>query len=306
MKIFLAGHKGLVGSAILRKLKQKNYKHIITADKKKLNLLDQKKVYGFLKKKKPDVVIIAAAKVGGVLNNYTYGADFIYENLQIQTNLIHGSFKNKVKKLIFLGSSCIYPKNSKQPMKEEYLLNGKLEKTNEPYAVAKIAGIKMCEAFNNQYNTNYVCLMPTNSYGPNDNYNLLKSHFFPALIRKAHHCKVKNKKILEVWGSGKPLRELIFVDDIADACIFFMKKNTKYHLINIGVGKDMSIKEYAKFLIKKLNLKVKIKFNKSRPDGTFKKVLDISRAKKLGWKAKTSLNEGFDITYKDFLKKKIL
>ena len=224
MKIYLAGHTGLVGSAILRKLKEKKYNKIITANRKKLNLLDQKKVNKFLKRNKPDVVIIAAAKVGGVLNNYTYRADFIYENLQIQNNLIYGSYINKVKKLIFLGSSCIYPKNSQQPIKEEYLLSGKLEHTNEPYAIAKIAGIKMCEAFNKQYNTNYLCLMPTNTYGPNDNYDLLKSHFFPALIRKAHECKSKNKKSIEVWGSGKPLRELIFVDDIADACVYFMRK----------------------------------------------------------------------------------
>jgi GDP-L-fucose synthase len=303
MKIFLAGHKGLVGSAILRKLKQKNFKNIITADRKKLDLLNQKKVYEFLSRYKPDIVIIAAAKVGGVLNNYTYGADFIYENLQIQNNLIHGSFVNKVKKLIFLGSSCIYPKNSKQPIKEDYLLNGKLEKTNEPYALAKIAGIKMCEAFNKQYSTNYLCLMPTNTYGPGDNYDLLKSHFFPALIRKAHECKLKNKKSIEVWGSGKPLRELIFVDDIADACVYFMRKKIKYSLVNIGTGKDMTIKKYVNFLLKKLNLKVKIKFNTSRPDGIYRKVLDVKRAKKLGWKAKISLDEGFDITYRNFLKK---
>ena len=303
MKIFLAGHKGLVGSAILRKLKQKNFKNIITADRKKLDLLDQKKVCEFLSRYKPDIVIIAAAKVGGVLNNYTYGADFIYENLQIQNNLIHGSFINKVKKLIFLGSSCIYPKNSKQPIKEDYLLNGKLEETNEPYAIAKIAGIKMCEAFNKQYNTDYLCLMPTNTYGPGDNYDLLKSHFFPALIRKAHECKLKNKKSIEVWGSGKPLRELIFVDDIADACVYFMRKKIKYSLVNIGTGKDMTIKKYVNFLLKKLNLKVKIKFNTSRPDGIYRKVLDVKRAKQLGWKAKISLDKGFDITYRNFLKK---
>ena len=303
MKIFLAGHKGLVGSAILRKLKKKNYKNIIIADRKKLDLLNQRSVYKFLKKNKPDIVIIAAAKVGGVLNNSRYGADFIYQNLQIQNNLINGSYINKIKKLIFLGSSCIYPKNSKQPIKEEYLLNGKLEETNEPYAISKIAGIKMCEAFNKQYNTNYLCLMPTNTYGPNDNYDLLKSHFFPALIRKAHECKLKNKKSIEVWGSGKPSRELIFVDDIADACIYFMKKKIKYSLLNIGTGKDMTIKNYVDFILKKLNLKVKVNFNKSRPDGVYRKVLDVKRAKQLGWKAKISLDEGFDITYRNFLKR---
>ncbi|MFL2894307.1 MAG: GDP-L-fucose synthase family protein [Candidatus Pelagibacter sp.] len=303
MKIFLAGHKGLVGSAILRKLKKKNYKNIIIADRKKLDLLSQSSVYKFLKKNKPDIVIIAAAKVGGVLNNSRYGADFIYENLQIQNNLINGSYINKIRKLIFLGSSCIYPKNSKQPIKEEYLLNGKLEETNEPYAISKIAGVKMCEAFNKQYNTNYLCLMPTNTYGPNDNYDLLDSHFFPALIRKAYECKLKGKKSIEVWGSGKPLRELIFVDDIADACIYFMTKKIKYSLVNIGVGKDMTIKKYVNFLLKKLNLKVKIKFNTSRPDGVYRKVLNVNRAKKLGWKAKINLDKGFDITYRDFLKK---
>ena len=302
-KIFLAGHRGLVGSAILRKLIKKNYKNIILADKKKLNLLDQKKVFNFLRKKKPKIVIIAAAKVGGIYHNSTKGAEFIYENLQIQNNLIHGSFKNNIKKLVFLGSSCIYPKNSKQPIKEEYLLSGKLEESNLPYATAKIAGIKMCEAYNKQYKTNYICLMPTNTFGPNDNYNLLNSHFFPALIKKAHECKINNKKTIEVWGSGKPFREIIFVDDLADACIFFMNKNIKEPLINIGSGKDMRIRDYVRFLIKKLDLKVKIKFIKSKPDGVFRKVLDVSKAKKYGWKAKTSLNDGFNITYKDFLKK---
>ncbi len=305
MKIFLAGHKGLVGSAILRKLKKEKKIKIITADKKKLDLLKQESVFKFLKKNKPNIVINAAAKVGGILHNNLNRADFIYENLQIQNNLIHGSYKNKVKKLIFLGSSCIYPKKSKQPIKEDYLLSGKLEQTNEPYAIAKISGIKMCEAYNRQYNTNYICLMPTNTYGPNDNYNLLNSHFFPALIRKVHECKKKNKKTLEVWGTGKPLRELIFVDDIADACLYFMKKKKlKHYLINIGTGKDMKIKDYVNFLVKKINLKVKIKYNTSRPDGVYKKVLDVSRARKLGWKSKTSLDKGFEITYKDFLKNK--
>mgnify|MGYP001192332549 FL=1 len=304
-KIFLAGHKGLVGSAILRKLINDNYKNIIIADKKKLNLLDQNKVFKFLKKKKPDIVIIAAARVGGILHNTTNGADFIYQNLQIQNNLIHGSFKNKVNKLIFLGSSCIYPKFSKQPIREDYLLDGKLEETNTSYATAKIAGVKMCEAYNNQYKTNYICLMPSNVYGPNDNYDSNNSHFFPALIKKAHECKVKKKKYLEVWGTGKSFRELIYVDDVADACIFFMNKKTKETLINIGSGKDMRIKDYAKFIIKKLNLDVKLKFNLSKPDGVYRKLLDISLAKKYGWKSKTSLSNGFDLTYTAFLNNKI-
>ena len=302
MSIFLAGHKGLVGSAILRKLKKKKYKKIITIDRKNLDLLDQKSVLNFLKKKKPKIVIIAAAKVGGVHHNNIHGADFIYENLQIQNNLIHGSFMNNVKKVIFLGSSCIYPKKSKQPIKEKYLLSGKLEETNEPYAIAKIAGVKMCEAYNKQYKTNFLSLMPTNTYGPNDNYDTYNSHFFPALIKKAHECKIKNKKIFKVWGSGKPLRELIFVDDIADACIFFMNKNIKDTIINIGSGKDMRIKDYVNFLIKKLEIKVKIKYDDKKPDGVFRKVLDVSVAKKYGWKSKISLEKGFDITYKDFVK----
>jgi len=302
MKIFLAGHKGLVGSAIYRKLIEKKYKNIITIDKKKLDLLDQNSVFKFIKKKKPDIVIIAAARVGGVYHNNIHGADFIYENLQIQNNLIHGSFKNKVKKVIFLGSSCIYPKKSKQPIKEKYLLTGKLEETNEPYAIAKIAGVKMCEAYNRQYKTNYICIMPSNAYGPNDNYHSLNSHFFPALIKKAHECKIKNKKFFELWGTGKPLRELIYVDDVADACVYFMKKNTKETLINIGTGKDMRIRDYAKFLIKKLNLKVKIKYNKKKPDGVYRKLLDVKLAKKYGWKSKFTLDKGFEITYRDFLK----
>ena len=302
MKIFLAGHKGLVGSAIYRKLIEKKYKNIITIDKKKLDLLNQNSVFKFINKKKPDIVIIAAARVGGVYHNNIHGADFIYENLQIQNNLIHGSFKNKVKKVMFLGSSCIYPKKSKQPIKEKYLLTGKLEETNEPYAIAKIAGVKMCEAYNRQYKTNYTCIMPSNAYGPNDNYHPLNSHFFPALIKKAHECKIKNKKIFELWGTGEPLRELIYVDDVADACVYFMKKNTKETLINIGTGKDMRIRDYAKFLIKKLNLKVKIKYNKKKPDGVYRKVLDVKLAKKYGWKSKFTLDKGFEITYRDFLK----
>ena len=303
MSIFLAGHNGLVGSAIHRKLLKKKYKNIITIDRKKLDLLNQQAVFNFIKRKKPKIVIIAAAKVGGVHHNNIHGADFIYENLQIQSNLIYSSFKNKVKRIIFLGSSCIYPKKSKQPINERYLLSGKLEETNEPYSVAKIAGIKMCQAFNKQYKTKYLCLMPTNTYGPNDNYDAQNSHFFPALIKKAHECKIKKKKVFKVWGSGKPMRELIFVDDIAEACIFFMNKNIKESLINIGTGKDIRIKDYVSFLIKKLKLKVQIKYDKSKPDGVFRKVLDTKLAKQYGWKPLFSLEKGFEITYKDFVKK---
>ena len=302
MKIFLAGHKGLVGSAILRNLKKKKYS-IITAERKNLDLLDQSKVYAFLKKNKPSTVIIAAARVGGIFANQTYGGEFIYENLQIQNNLIHGSFSNGIKNLIFLGSSCIYPKNSKQPIKEKYLLSGELEETNEPYAVAKIAGVKMCEAFNKQFGTNYKCLMPTNAYGPNDNYDLNNSHFFAALIHKAHLCKIKKKGYIKIWGSGKPLRELIYVDDLADACIYFMNKKTNHTLINIGSGIDHSIKYYTNFILKKLKLKIPIKFDLTKPDGVKRKLLDITLAKKYGWEPKISLSDGFDRTYTEFIKK---
>ena len=302
MKIFLAGHKGLVGSAILRNLKKNKYS-IITAERKNLDLLDQNKVYSFLKKSKPNTVIIAAARVGGIFANQNYGGEFIYENLQIQNNLIHGSYTSGIKNLIFLGSSCIYPKNSKQPIKEEYLLSGRLEETNEPYAVAKIAGVKMCEAFNKQFGTNYKCLMPTNTYGPNDNYDLYHSHFFPALIHKAHLCKIKKKKHIKIWGSGKPLRELIYVDDLADACIYFMNKKTKHTLINIGSGTDHSIKYYTNFILKKLKLEIPIKFDITKPDGVKRKLLDTTLAKKYGWKPKTSLSDGFDRTYAEFIKK---
>ena len=303
MKIFLAGHNGLVGSAILRALKKSNKYSILTAERKNLDLLNQKKVFSYLKKNKPNTVIIAAARVGGIWANQSYGGEFIYENLQIQNNLIHGSYSNGIKNLIFLGSSCIYPKNSKQPIKEEYLLSGKLEETNEPYAVAKIAGVKMCEAYNKQFGTNYKCIMPANTYGPNDNYDLNKSHFFPALLRKAHLCKIKKKKDIKIWGSGKPLRELIYVDDLAEACIYFMNKNTDHPLINIGSGKDYSIKYYTNFILKKLKLDLEIKFDLTKPDGVKRKLLDITLAKRYGWEPRISLSDGFDKTYSEFIKK---
>jgi GDP-L-fucose synthase len=300
-KIYVAGHKGLVGSAIVRRLKFNNYKNILTINRKYLDLSDQKKVYQFLKKNKPKAIIIAAARVGGIVANNKYRADFISENLIIQSNLIHGAFLNKIKNLIFLGSSCVYPRNCKQPIKEDYLLNSSLEYTNEPYAIAKIAGIKMCENYNLQYNTNYKSLMPTNTYGPRDNYNSETSHFFSAIIKKVYEAKIKNRKTITLWGTGKAKRELIYVDDLADACIFFMVKKTKETLINIGSGKDFTIKDYANFIIKSLNLNIKIKFDKSKPDGTPRKLLDISLAKKYGWFPKISLKEGFVRAYESFV-----
>jgi GDP-L-fucose synthase len=302
-KIFLAGHNGLVGSAILRRLNILGYKNILTVDKKKLDLTNQNKVFLFLKRNKPQAIIIAAAKVGGINANNKYRADFIYENLAIQNNLIHSAFLNKIKNLIFLGSSCVYPKNSKQPIKEKYLLTGLLEHTNEPYAIAKIAGIKMCESYNIQYGTNYKCLMPSNTYGPNDNYNLQNSHFFPALIRKIHHSKIKKVNKIILWGTGKPKRELIYVDDVADACIFFLNKKTKESLINIGTGKDIKIEQYAKSIMKFLNIKINIHFDKTKPDGTPRKLLDTTIAKKYGWRPKIGLKDGFFLTYADYLKK---
>ena len=302
-KIFIAGHNGLVGSAILRRLNILGYKNILTVDKKKLDLTNQKKVFLFLKRNRPQAIIIAAAKVGGIYANNKYRADFIYENLAIQNNLIHSAFLNKIKNLIFLGSSCVYPKNSKQPIKEKYLLTGLLEHTNEPYAIAKIAGIKMCESYNIQYGTNYKCLMPSNTYGPNDNYNLQNSHFFPALIRKIHDSKIKKANKIILWGTGKPKRELIYVDDVADACIFFLNKKTKESLINIGTGKDIKIEQYAKSIMKFLNIKINIHFDKTKPDGTPRKLLDTTIAKKYGWRPKISLKDGFFLTYADYLKK---
>ncbi len=301
-KIFVAGHKGMVGSAIIRKLKKKGFTRIVFKDKKKLNLLDQDKVFKFLKKTKPDLVIIAAARVGGIQANSNFKQKFIYENLQIQNNLIHGSFLAKVKNLIFLGSSCIYPKLCKQPMKESYLLSGKLEETNDAYAIAKIAGIMMCYNYSLNYKLNYQSLMPPNLFGPGDNYNLKNSHFFPALLKKIYLAKVKRKKKLDVWGTGKPKRELMFVEDFVDALIFFMKKKIKEPFINIGVGKDFTIEWYAKYIMKKLGVKLKISYDKSKLDGMPKKCLDITLAKKYGWKPTNNLDYGFDITLRDFLK----
>ena len=305
-KIFVAGHKGLVGSAIIRKLKAKGYLKIITVNKKKLDLTDQKKVFLFLKKNKPKFIFLAAAKVGGIYYNKNYKAEFIYENLMIQTNVIHGARRANINNIIFLGSSCIYPKFSKQPINEKSILTGKLEETNDAYAIAKIAGIKMCESYNMQYKTNFKCLMPTNTFGPNDNYHKLNSHFVPSLIRKIYDVKQNNETKINIWGDGTPRREIIYVDDIADACIYFMNKKISQTLINIGTGIDYSIKDYVKFFLKILipNKKVNIIFDKSKPNGTPRKLLDVKLAKKYGWKYKTNLKKAILATYKDYSSEK--
>ena len=301
-KIFIAGHKGMVGSSIQRKLKKTGYKNLLLVDKKKLNLLNQKKVFNFLTKNKPKLVIIAAARVGGIVANSKYKNKFLYENLQIQNNLIHGSYLARIKNLIFLGSSCIYPRNCKQPMKEKYILTGKLEETNDAYAIAKIAGIYMCANYSKNYNLNYKSLMPPNMYGPGDNYDLQNSHFYPALINKIAKAKKQNKKYVVLWGTGKAKRELMFVEDFADAIIYFMNKDFKEPFLNIGTGKSYTIKWYTKFLMKKIGVNLKIKFDKSKPDGTPEKCLDISLAKKYGWKPKSDFHKGFDTTFKDYQK----
>ena len=298
--IFVTGHKGLVGSAVIRRLTNHGYKNINTITRNKLDLRDQREVFKFFQKKRIDAVINAAGHVGGIYANNKYKADFIYDNLAIQNNIIHACYKNKIKSLIFLGSSFIYPKNSKQPIKEKYLLTGELEKTNEPYAIAKIAGIKMCESYNFQYKTNYKCLMPCNLYGPNDNYDLKTSHFFPALIVKALAAKKNKKNELTLWGSGKPKRELMYVDDLADACVYFLNKKTKDSLINIGTGHDKSILEYAKFILKKINYKCMIILDKSKPDGTKRKIIDNSSTLSYGWKPKINLDDGFELTLKSY------
>ena len=302
-RIFLAGHKGLVGSAVLRKFKKLNYKNIILANKKELNLLDQSKVFNFLKKKKIKSIIICAAKVGGIKANNDLKGNFIYENLTIQNNLIHGAKINNIKNLIFLGSSCVYPRNCKMPIKEEYLLNGSLEKTNEPYAVAKIAGIKLCEAYNFQYKTNFKCLMPTNCFGPEDNYDPVSSHFLPALLSKIHYAKISKKKYVNLWGNGKSLREVIYVDDLADAIIYFLNKRTTHSLINIGTGIEKTIRKFALILCKIIGVKLHIKYVNKNLTGTPRKILDISLAKKYGWRPNTNLIRDLKYTYKVFLQK---
>jgi len=301
-KIFLAGHAGLVGKAVLKKLNEKGFKKIIVKRKTQLDLTNQKKTFEFLSKIKPKIVIICAAKVGGIKVNNKKRADFLIDNLEIQNNLIHGSFKSKVKNLIFLGSSCVYPSNISKPIKEEMLLSGPLEKTNEPYAVAKLAGIKLCENFNKQYRVNYKCLMPCNIFGLSDNYNLDSSHFIPAILKKIFLANKSNKTI-KLWGTGNVLREVMYADDLAEAIIFFMNRKTKNMIINIGTDIEKTIKEFTKDIIKILKLKIKVKFNNDKKlNGVMRKKLDLSLAKKYGWKYKTQFKDAIKLTYNDLIK----
>jgi len=304
-KIYVAGHRGMVGSAILRKLQKEGYSNIITKTSQELDLRIQKEVDDFFKLEKPEYVFLAAAKVGGILANNTYRAEFIYDNLMIQSNVIHSAYKYGVKKLLFLGSSCIYPKYAPQPMKEEYLLSGYLEPTNEPYAIAKITGIKMCEAYRHQYGCNFISAMPTNLYGPNDNYDLNNSHVLPALIRKFHEAKIYNKKEVIVWGTGNPRREFMHVDDLADACLFLMLNYNDNQFVNVGTGKDISIRELAELIKTIVGYEGNIIFDTTKPDGTPRKLLDLNYIHSLGWHHKIELEEGIKMTYQDFLKNQL-
>lgn len=299
-KIYIAGHNGMVGSAILRKLKQEGFTNFILRRSKELDLRDQHSVAGFFVETKPDYVFLAAARVGGIVANNSYRAEFLYDNLMIQNNIIHESYKNQVKKLMFLGSSCIYPKLAPQPLREEYLLTGVLEHTNEPYAIAKIAGIKMCDAYRAQYRCNFVSVMPTNLYGPNDNYDLNTSHVLPALIRKFHEAKAGNIPEVTVWGSGKPYREFLHVDDLADACYFLMEKYNEPGFINIGTGTDIQINDLALLVREIVGFSGELKHDTSKPDGTPRKLMDVSRLEKLGWTPRIHLRDGIKKVYDEF------
>jgi len=301
-KIYIAGHTGLVGSAIVRNLKASGYTNFLFRTIEELDLTRQELVERLFEQEKPEYVILAAAKVGGILANNTYPAEFIYINIQLQNNIIHSAYKNGIKKLLFLGSSCIYPKHAPQPMKEEFLLDGKLEPTNEPYAIAKIAGIKMCQAYNRQYGTNFISVMPTNLFGPGDNFNLQTSHVLPALIRKFVDAKAEGKKSVTIWGTGSPKREFLYVDDLADAVIYLMNNYDDSEIVNIGVGKDSTILEIAKLIQEEVGFQGSIEFDTSKPDGTMQKLLDVSRLHTLGWKAKTGLREGIRKTIEWYLK----
>jgi GDP-L-fucose synthase len=300
-KIYVAGHAGMVGSALVRRLKAGGYQNVVVRTRAELDLMDQAKTLDFFKSGEFDYVFLAAALTGGIHANNTYRADFIYRNLMIEANVINASFTTGVKNLLFLGSSCIYPRDSEQPIREESLLTGPLEPTNEPYAIAKIAGVKLCESYNRQYGTSYICAMPTNLFGPNDNYNLETGHVLPALIRKAHEAKLRNDSQMVVWGSGRPLREFMYVDDLADACVFLMEKGVSDGLFNIGTGVDVSIRTLAETVMKIVGFEGKIIFDASKPDGTPRKLLSVERMTSLGWQASTSLEDGIRLAYADYL-----
>ncbi|MCB9252663.1 MAG: GDP-L-fucose synthase [Flavobacteriales bacterium] len=300
-KIYIAGHRGMVGSAIYRALQKNGFKNLVTRTSSELDLRETAQVRDFFETENPEYVFLAAAKVGGILANNTYRAQFLYENLQIQNNVIHQAYLNGVKKLMFLGSSCIYPKLAPQPLKEEYLLTGLLEPTNEPYAIAKITGIKMCEAYRSQYGCNFISVMPTNLYGINDNYDLNNSHVLPALIHKFHDARISGSKEVVVWGTGSPLREFLYADDLADACLKLMLEYNEKEFVNIGTGKEISIKHLAETIKDIVGFKGDLVFDTSKPDGTPRKLLDVTYLSKLGWSYKTELREGIEMAYKDFL-----
>lgn len=301
-KIYVAGHRGMVGSALVRNLQSKGYTNVVSRTRSELDLLDQQAVRAFLKLEQPAYIFLAAAKVGGIYANNTYRADFIYENLAVETNIIHGAHLAGIGRLCFLGSSCIYPRDCPQPIKEDYLLSGPLEPTNEPYAIAKIAGIKLCESYNRQYGTEYISVMPTNLYGPNDSYDLNNSHVLPALLRKVHEAKFRGDKDLVVWGSGKPMREFLYVDDMADACVFLMERDdVRDGLFNVGTGQDVTIRKLAETLMGVVGFEGEIVFDASKPDGTPRKLLNVDRMRALGWQSETSLSDGISKAYADFL-----
>jgi GDP-L-fucose synthase len=302
-RIYIAGHRGMVGSAIFRKLQKESFTNIVTRVSSELDLRNQQQVADFFDKEKPEYVFLAAAKVGGIVANNTYRAEFLYDNLQIQNNVINSSYLNDVKKLMFLGSSCIYPKLAPQPLKEEYLLTGLLEDTNEPYAIAKIAGIKMCDAYRAQFGCNYISVMPTNLYGYNDNYHPQNSHVLPALLRRFHEAKQTNAPIVEIWGSGTPKREFLFADDLAEACYFLMQNYDEPGLVNIGTGEDLSIKDLALLIKDIIGYNGDIQFNTSKPDGTPRKLMDVSKLHAKGWKHTIGLEEGIKLAYQDFIER---
>ena len=305
-KIYIAGHRGMVGSALVRRLRADGFNNLLLRTSGELDLRMQEEVNLFFSREKPDYVFLAAARVGGIHANNNFRAEFIYENLMIQNNVIHASYVNNVKKLLFLGSSCIYPKHAPQPLKEEYLLTGELEYTNEPYAIAKIAGIKMCDAYRQQYGCNFISVMPTNLYGPNDNYDLSTSHVLPALIRKFHEAKVHHKSEVEIWGTGKPKREFMHADDLADACLFLIEKFNESGFINIGVGEDLEVRELANLIREIVGYEGKITQDTSKPDGTPRKLMDVSKIHRLGWKAKISLREGIQTVYNEYVNSHVM